>query len=750
MAKKTNRKKQLRVIKNGKFGASVFWYLVIFAISVGAVIFSLMITTNFIINEKMKAEYEKISYLAKIYEQEQKQGLDVSEFYAYVDRDFFVRDAKGNVIDSRGKNNCSMIKGQLFFLEWVDSVYVYGDNGQSWLAYDEKTGRYSPDLQDMVSQIWKGRSAIGEELDKAEMKGITVNVSVTVNEEDIDEDDLKLAYDNGNKYLRELNDKNISFPIWYSIPISDGQEEFVGKGTVLINYSDALFMMSACLIIIFLMVLVLIAIIINLSRSAKRQKNVVDAFMKDPVTQGRNWTWFLSKQEPWLKRRRNAGKNFAITEVVFVNYRVFCSCHSLEEGEEMLCKINEVIAKYLMKTEACAHVATSSFVVLMQYEDEEQLRTRLRGLIESLENIDSTHKFAYQLGVKLLKAEIGQNGKAVSRKNLNLEKEYNNACMARATLADSNESRIAFFDKDLLDEQKWIDDVQERQANAVSREEFVVYYQPKYDPKTKKLRGAEALIRWNSPDMGFIPPGKFIPIFEKNGFITEIDHYMITHVARDQKAWLDQGYECVPVSVNVSRAHFIESDLAEQIKAIVDQAGAPHELIEIELTESAFFDDKNAMLRTILKLKEYGFKVSMDDFGSGYSSLNSLKDMPLDVLKLDAEFFRGEAEGGRGEIVVAEAIKLAKNLNMHTVAEGVEEKEQVEFLANQGCDMIQGYYFAKPMPKEQYEERMKTGISEKDSAVENQEAAKTLEPEAESENQKTTDMVEPKGEPETQ
>ena len=263
-----------------------------------------------------------------------------------------------------------------------------------------------------------------------------------------------------------------------------------------------------------------------------------------------------------------------------------------------------------------------------------------------------------------------------------------------------------------MDEKKWIDAVTERQEKAIENEEFVVYYQPKYDPKTRKLRGAEALIRWNSPDLGFVSPGKFIPIFEKNGFITKIDHYMLTHVAADQKAWLDQGLDCVTVSVNVSRAHFIESDLAEQIRGIVDQAGTPRHLIEIELTESAFFDDKNAMISTIQKLKEYGFKVSMDDFGAGYSSLNSLKDMPLDVLKLDAEFFRGETEGGRGEIVVSEAIKLAKKLNMHTVAEGVEDKAQVEFLAKQDCDMIQGFIFSKPLPKNEYKERIRVGFAE--------------------------------------
>ena len=185
-----------------------------------------------------------------------------------------------------------------------------------------------------------------------------------------------------------------------------------------------------------------------------------------------------------------------------------------------------------------------------------------------------------------------------------------------------------------------------------------------------------------------------------------IDRYMITHVARDQKKWLDAGLKCVPVSVNVSRAHFIDRDLAEQIRDMVDAYGTPHELIEIELTESAFFDDKKAMVTTITKLRDYGFHVSMDDFGSGYSSLNSLKDMPLDVLKLDAGFFSGDLDDERGEIVVSEAIKLAKNLNMETVAEGVEAKEQVEFLARQGCDMMQGYFYARPMPKEEYEKRM--------------------------------------------
>ena len=297
-------------------------------------------------------------------------------------------------------------------------------------------------------------------------------------------------------------------------------------------------------------------------------------------------------------------------------------------------------------------------------------------------------------------------------------------------------SGIAFFDDKLVEEQRWIDIVRQNQEKAVANEEFVVYYQPKYDPRTNELKGAEALIRWDSPEFGFKSPGTIIPIFEKNGFITEIDHYMIRHVAKDQKKWLDEGLNCVPVSVNVSRAHFIEADLAEQIRDDVDRAGAPHELIEIELTESAFFDDKKAIVSTIKKLKEYGFAVSMDDFGSGYSSLNSLKDMPLDVLKLDADFFRGEMEGDRGEIVVSEAIKLAKNLHMRTVAEGVEVREQVDFLARQGCDMIQGFYFAKPMPADEYEQKMKSGVATEEVVEEIKVEAEADAPAGESENER--------------
>ncbi|MBQ8984102.1 MAG: GGDEF domain-containing protein [Lachnospiraceae bacterium] len=497
----------------------------------------------------------------------------------------------------------------------------------------------------------------------------------------------------------------IQLPVWMSAELEDGGY-LIAKAYYRIGMKDLVIIGILGVVIVLLILFVLIVMLVNAINSFNSQRKMMNVFFTDVVTRGHNWMYFQIKGEQLLRKRSSAKYNYAVLNLFFVKYSNFCVCHSIEEGEQALCKISNLLNRFVEKKEMAAHVSTSNYALILRYVNEDELKMRIQRILAQLEKIDSDHKFGFHVGVDLLPANADENGSVTRRKNLDIEQEYNNACAARATLSDSDDSGIAFFDTKLVEEQKWIDIVQEQQKKALENEEFLVYYQPKYDPRTNELRGAEALIRWDSPEYGFITPGRFIPIFEKNGFITEIDHYMIRHVARDQKAWLDQGYTCVPVSVNVSRAHFIESDLAEQIRDMLDEVGCPHDIVEIELTESAFFDDKKAMINTISKLKRYGFAVSMDDFGSGYSSLNSLKDMPLDVLKLDAEFFRGESEDGRGEIVVTEAIKLAKSLNMRTVAEGVEVKEQVDFLAEQGCDMIQGYYFSKPVPKDEYQEKM--------------------------------------------
>ena len=497
--------------------------------------------------------------------------------------------------------------------------------------------------------------------------------------------------------LKNTISLNTRFEYWTAYYVRNNSEIIAFKTSFSFTYSDFTFYILFDAVSYILTVLIFILLVTNLIRTHASNRKMRNLVLRDNITVNRNWFWFAMKSKEIL-RKRKSGVNYAVVSLIFVRYRNYVLCHSVDQGEQMLRQVWKNICSFLGKNEICSHGTVNNFQILLKAGSEDEARTKLERIIKSLEAISTEHDFKFQAGVYMIPSTV--------RKNADIDLLYNNASAARMTLESTDDSGIAFFGDKLVEDEKWIDLVTEHQKDALEKEEFKVYYQPKYDPRTNEQLGAEALIRWVSDEMGFVPPGRFIPIFENSGFITEIDHYMLAHVARDQKKWLDEGRKCVPVSVNVSRAHFAEVNLADQIRDIIDQEGAPHELIEIEPTESAFFDDQKLMLATITKLKEYGFLVSMDDFGSGYSSLNSLKDMPLNILKLDAGFFRGEKDNERAEIVVSEILHLAKKLNMTTVAEGVDEQHQVDFLAAEGCNMIQGYYYSKPMPKEEYEARM--------------------------------------------
>ena len=709
---------QFKKLKKNRAGLSIFFnliliimVLVIVSVGVAAISFST-------IKSKMMGEYVSLHGLASIYEEGLKQGDE--NIYDLMDasgRDYILLDSDGDIIKQNGENTCTMDGGLSVF--FAEEMVIYGDSEKNLIIRDDD-GEVTVDFGMILRDLWREAFTFRKTADSYVTMGIEerqpgISVDIKTNDDtDVSDGDKILSQDEIIELTKEIGRWNtgiVSYPLWCALSVNDGKEQLIGKLSINMDKSDALIVMLLAVLLEIMAVIVLIIGIIRIIRNVMRQKKILNLYMTDPITGGNNWSYFIIKGESFLRKGSNRSKSFAVIELVFIKYRNFCMCHSVAEGEEVVEKIYDIIKMGLGKKDIVAHLTHAEYAILTEYRDEEELKGRLRKLLAVLENIDGSHKFAFHIGVDMIPAVKNERGRFIKRKNLNLETDYNNACTARATLESSDDSRIAFYGEKMLKEQMWLDQVGELQQKALDNEEFKVYYQPKYEPSTGKLKGAEALIRWQSPELGFVSPGRFIPIFENNGFITKIDHYMISHVAKDQKDWLDQGMDCVPVSVNVSRAHFIEKDLADQIRNMVDNAGAPRRLIEIELTESAFFDDKAAMIETINKLKSYGFAVSMDDFGSGYSSLNSLKDMPLDVLKLDAEFFRGENAGERGEIVVSEAIKLGKQLNMRIVAEGVEDRSQVDFLAEKGCDMIQGFIFDKPIAKGEFIDRLKTGVA---------------------------------------
>jgi len=414
----------------------------------------------------------------------------------------------------------------------------------------------------------------------------------------------------------------------------------------------------------------------------------------DVVTGGDNWLSFIRKGTNRLKWNVIFKKQYALVHFEMRKYRSFCTCFGVNKGQELIEKYYAALKKEITRKELLAHRGNAEYGLFLKYTDIALLEARIQKF-ESILNALSPE----------MKAYFGAGAYQVQPGEYDIKQLHNNAMIACETLGEEAESKAAFFYVEMNNMKLWERKVEDDMDRALARREFQVYLQPKISTSAESLGGAEVLIRWFHPTEGFIVPNRFIPIFEKNGFILKLDDYMLEEIARVQSEWLAEGRKLVSISVNVSRAHFTREDLAEHICAIVDKYNVPHNVIELELTESTFFDDKKVLINTVQKLRAAGFQVSMDDFGTGYSSLNSLKELQIDVLKIDANFFRGADTEARGMLIVSEVIDLAKKLNMKIVAEGIESREQVDFLTEQECDLIRGYFCAKPMPVAEFAQK---------------------------------------------
>lgn len=476
--------------------------------------------------------------------------------------------------------------------------------------------------------------------------------------------------------------------------ISEGNDLKVYVLQDVVIYSQDCFMLVMAVVLFGIMMAIFILYyLISLISLIKNMRRMSKILYSDVITGGNNWLYFEKKGNKLLKRRLK-NKYYAVIHFKIRKFRSFCTCFGVNEGNALVEQLYNVMKKQIERKELLVYKDNASFGLLLTYTDEQQLRDRIDALIVSLNEVLSNMKLYFAVGIY-----------TVDKKDSDIEQLYSNAVLACDKLGEEAENKIIFYDVEMNKRRVWERKVEDDMDAALANHEFQVYLQPKISTNKEELAGAEALVRWIHPTEGFIPPNKFIPIFERNGFILKLDDYMLEEIAKQQAQWIEQGHNLVPISVNVSRAHFAKGGLAEHICSIVDKYKVPHQFIELELTESAFFDDKAILINTVRKLREYGFIVSMDDFGAGYSSLNSLKELQLDVLKLDADFFRGVESVDRGMLIVSEVIDLAKKLNMKIVAEGIESREQVEFLTEQECDLIQGYFYAKPMPISEFEEK---------------------------------------------
>lgn len=285
---------------------------------------------------------------------------------------------------------------------------------------------------------------------------------------------------------------------------------------------------------------------------------------------------------------------------------------------------------------------------------------------------------------------------------------YDRAMIALNSIKDNYGKNIAEYDDNIRKELLLNRLIMENAEAGLEKDEFHIYFQKKHDAMSGEVVGAEALVRWIHPELGFLSPGIFIPLFEKNGFITKMDFYVWEKVCQAIKRWTDLGIKVVPVSINVSRRDFDDVGLAHKIIQLVDKYGIDHDLIHIEVTESAYSDDPKIIIDTVRILHEAGFEVELDDFGTGYSSMLALGSMDLDVMKIDMSLVQGE-ELNSEKSLLKFSLQLAQMMQLKTVAEGVETEEQATRIRDLGGNVIQGYLFSKPMCESDFEQGLAMG-----------------------------------------
>lgn len=296
---------------------------------------------------------------------------------------------------------------------------------------------------------------------------------------------------------------------------------------------------------------------------------------------------------------------------------------------------------------------------------------------------------------------------------------YDRAMIAKECVKGRYDEHIAVYDEDMrnriISEREIIGEMKQ----ALVEKQFEVWYQPQFNHMSGLMIGAEALVRWRHPMKGLISPAQFIPIFERNGFIYEIDQYVWEQVCIFLRSMLDSGKQMVPVSVNVSRYDFFRSDIIEVLSGFIQKYNIPADMLRLEITESAFATSSEQIIYVVKQLKEIGFIIEIDDFGSGYSSLNILKDVPADVIKLDMRFLEGEENTDKGGNILESVVRMARWISMTVIAEGVERAEQADFLKSIGCYYIQGYLYTKPLPREEFQKAIQVeGYAERMSSIE--------------------------------
>lgn len=395
--------------------------------------------------------------------------------------------------------------------------------------------------------------------------------------------------------------------------------------------------------------------------------------------------------------KENPQQKFAIIRMDIDNFKMINDLYGWKEGDKVLSFIANSLRDVVPDDKyPVGRITSDIFCLCIPFTNEANIQNIISLIIISMKDYQKDLGLSAHFGVYV-----------TSEKSMNIPATimFDRANLALKTVKDRVSPVFAYFDDNLRDALLNEQMIEKDMHQALENKQFVPYFQPKYNISTGKVVGAEALVRWIHPEKGIIPPGSFIPLFERNGFIINVDEFIWEEVCKKMASWREKGYEIVPVSVNVSRLHIFDPNFTTKIKKLVEKYDIDPSMLILEFTESLLLENADEMFRMMNELKSEGFLISMDDFGSGFSSLNMLKDMPLNEVKIDKEFLNETqaSNSAKGKTVVAGTILMVNQLDMGIIAEGVENHEQAQFLLAAGCDTAQGFYYSRPVPPADFE-----------------------------------------------
>lgn len=435
---------------------------------------------------------------------------------------------------------------------------------------------------------------------------------------------------------------------------------------------------------------------ILLYQSAKRYHLQRLAYV-DQVTKSYNFKGF-SKRINTMFEKDNTSK-FAFMELTVDKFDYIRETFGNEEFNKTVFYLASMLKRYTHDDEAFCRYNTVNFIIMLKYQSMEELKDRILYIKDRICELDGAErendKFEFTLNIGVY---------CLENKDPNIDVMIHRASTAMAAATNNIKQPFEFYQSTMENSRSEEKEFEEHIYDALHEKEFLVYLQPKFSLKTGKQVGAEALVRWMHPEKGLLYPGRFIPLFEKNGFIVELDMYILEELCRRLSVWIKKGIRPMPLSFNVSQRNLYNGDFVNKVIDIVNHYGIPANLISLEISEDTISNNIELLQEIIEQLKMEGFLISMDDFGTGTTSMNTIYQISIDELKIERKFLLDTEKSDRGKSIINSIIDTAKRLDIQVVAEGVENKTQADMLRDLGCDMIQGFVFSEPLPEKEYEE----------------------------------------------